>query len=210
MRIEKLHINDFRRIGAADITFNNDGGMTLLDEETGGRWTLDAIQIAAGAFLRQMPFVSGCTFRPVDGAKARLTAAFSCPLTDGPVEIRREAFTDRNGRLLTTVKDTKPMMELAERCHALRFDPGAVLPLLTFNGARRRWSWQGCIQDDVNWMEVERLVVFADAGTPDAESAVFAQWFTDLWYSMNDQLIKRFQKSILFDQVRMEIGRAHV
>ena len=32
---------------------------------------------------------------------------------------------------------------------------------------------------------------------------MFAQWFTDLWYSMNDQLIKRFQKSILFDQVRM-------
>ena len=205
MRIERLHIEGFRNIGDAEIEFNHDGdggGLTLLDETRGGRWTQDAIQIAAGPFLRQMPFTSGCTFRHVEGPQARLAATFASPLADAPMEIRREAFTDKDGRLLTTVRDALPLKELAEKLHVLRFDADAVLPLFAFHGAKRRWSLQ-YRHDETEWMRMERLAVFSDAGTPDAGSGMFAQWFTDLWYSMNDQLIKRFQKSILFDQARM-------
>ena len=205
MRIERLHIEGFRNIGDAEIEFNHDGdggGLTLLDETRGGRWTQDAIQIAAGPFLRQMPFTSGCTFRHVEGPQARLAATFASPLADAPMEIRREAFTDKDGKLLTTVRDALPLKELAEKLHVLRFDADAVLPLFAFHGAKRRWSWSGD-QSDVNLLRMERLIAFSDAGTPDADSGMFAQWFTDLWYSMNDQLIKRFQKSILFDQTRI-------
>ncbi len=205
MRIERLHIEGFRNIGDAEIEFNHDGnggGLTLLDETKGGRWTLDAIQIAAGPFLRQMPFTSGCTFRHFEGPQARLAATFASPLADAPMEIRREAFTDRDGKLLTTVRDALPLKELAEKLHVLRFDADAVLPLFAFHGAKRRWSWSGD-QGDVNLLRMERLVVFSDAGTPDAGSGMLARWFTDLWYSMNDQLIKRFQKSILFDPPRL-------
>ena len=205
MRIERLHIEGFRDIGEAEIEFNHDGnggGLTLLDETRGGRRILDAIQIAAGSFLRQMPFTSGCTFRHVEGPQARLAATFASPLADAPMEIRREAFTDRDGKLLTTVRDALPLKELAEKLHVLRFDADAVLPLFAFHGAKRRWSWSGD-QGDVNLLRMERLVVFSDAGTPDAGSGMLARWFTDLWYSMNDQLIKRFQKSILFDPPRL-------
>ena len=205
MRIERLHIEGFRNIGDAEIEFNHDGiggGLTLLDETRGGRWMQDAIQIAAGPFLRQMPFTSGCTFRHFEGPQARLAATFASPLADAPMEIRREAFTDRDGKLLTTVRDALPLKELAEKLHVLRFDANAVLPLFAFHGAKRRWSWSGD-QGDVNLLRMERLVVFLDAGTPDAGSGMLARWFTDLWYSMNDQLIKRFQKSILFDPPRL-------
>ncbi len=205
MRIERLHIEGFRNIGDAEIEFNHDGnggGLTLLDETKGGRWTLDAIQIAAGPFLRQMPFMSGCTFRHVEGPQARLAATFASPLADAPMEIRREAFTDRDGKLLTTVRDALPLKELAGKMHVLRFDADAVLPLFAFHGAGRKWSWSGG-WGDVNLLRMERLIAFSDAGTPDAGSGMFARWFTDLWYSMNDQLIKRFQKSILFDPPRL-------
>lgn len=205
MRIERLHIEGFRNIGEAEIEFNHDGnggGLTLLDETAGGRWMLDAIQIAAGPFLRQMPFTSGCTFRHFEGPQARLAAAFASPLADAPMEIRREAFTDKEGKLLTTVRDALPLKELAEKLHVLRFDADAVLPLFAFHGAKRRWSWSGD-QGDVNLLRMERLIAFSDAGTPDAGSGMLARWFTDLWYSMNDQLIKRFQKSILFDPPRL-------
>ena len=205
MRIERLHIEGFRNIGEAEIEFNHDGnggGLTLLDETAGGRWMLDAIQIAAGPFLRQMPFTSGCTFRHFEGPQARLAAAFASPLADAPMEIRREAFTDKEGKLLTTVRDALPLKELAEKLHVLRFDADAVLPLFAFHGAKRRWSWSGD-QGDVNLLRMERLIAFSDAGTPDAGSGMLARWFIDLWYSMNDQLIKRFQKSILFDPPRL-------
>ena len=205
MRIERLHIEGFRNISEAEIEFRHNGsggGMTLLDETRGGRWMQDAIQIAAGPFLRQMPFTSGCTFRHFEGPQARLAATFASPLADAPMEIRREAFTDRDGKLLTTVRDALPLKELAEKLHVLRFDADAVLPLFAFHGAKRRWLWSG-EQGDVNLLRMERLVVFSDAGTPDAGSGMLARWFTDLWYSMNDQLIKRFQKSILFDPPRL-------
>ncbi|MBR4676065.1 MAG: hypothetical protein IKP00_16530 [Victivallales bacterium] len=210
MRIERLHIEGFRNIGDAEIEFNHDGdggGLTLLDETRGGRWTQDAIQIAAGPFLRQMPFTSGCTFRHVEGPQARLAATFASPLADAPMEIRREAFTDKDGKLLTTVRDALPLKELAEKLHVLRFDADAVLPLFAFHGAKRRWSLQ-YRHDETEWMRMERLAVFSDAGTPDAGSGMFAQWFTDLWYSMNDQRLKRMQGSILLDPPRLALYEA--
>ncbi len=205
MRIERLHIEGFRNISEAEIEFRHNGsggGMTLLDETTGGRWTLDAIQIATGPFLRQMPFTLGCTFQRLDGPQPRLDASFTLKPTDAPVEVRREAFTGRNGKFLTTVKDAMPLKEYAEKCRVLRFDAEALLPLFAFNGAKRRWSWIGDSGDE-NMMQMDRLAIFSDASTQDAGTGMFGQWFIELWYSMNDQRVKRSQRSLLFDSPRL-------
>ena len=205
MRIERLRLTGFRGVNETEIKFSE--GLTLLRETDGGRSVLDAVLIAAGAFLRQMPFCDGCTFRHIDGEGAGLDAVFT-DQDDSRMEISRRAFIASDGRLKTTTRDAAALRELAMKCRRLQYDKSAVLPLVAFNGARRRWGWR-CGVGETNWMRMDRLSVFSDACHPDVGVGMFAQWFVDLWYSMNDQRLKRMQGSILLDPPRLALYEAH-
>ena len=205
MRIERLRLTGFRGANETEIKFSE--GLTLLKETDGGRSVLDAVLIAAGAFLRQMPFCDGCTFRHIDGEGAGLDAVFAGQ-GDSRMGISRRAFIASDGRLKTTTRDAAALRELAMKCRRLQYDKSAVLPLVAFNGARRRWGWR-CGVGETNWMRMDRLSVFSDACHPDVGVGMFAQWFVDLWYSMNDQRLKRMQGSILLDPPRLALYEAH-
>ena len=200
MRLDRLHIMEFQGIHESEKEFP--GQMTVIDEAGGGRRWLDAVQIAAGTFLNQMPCCAKCGFHRADGPDAELTAAFTIPAMESPVEIRRKAFSDKEGALRTTVKDAAILKEHALRCRRGEYDESAVLPLFAFNDAERQWGWE-TMQGDENWMRMTRLAVYSDGSFPDAPVRMFAQWFTDLWYSMNDQRIKKAKGSILYDSRRL-------
>ena len=204
MRIERLRLTGFRGANETEIKFRE--GLTLLRETDGGRSVLDAVLIAAGAFLRQMPFCDGCTFRHIDGEGAGLDAVFA-DQDDSRMEISRRAFIASDGRLKTTTRDAAALRELAMKCRRLQYDKSAVLPLVAFNGARRRWGWR-CGVGETNWMRMDRLSVFSDACHPDVGVGMFAQWFVDLWYSMNDQRLKKMKGSILLDPPRLALYEA--
>ncbi len=205
MRIERLRLTGFRGANETEIKFSE--GLTLLKETDGGRSVLDAVLIAAGTFLRQMPFCEGCTFRHIDGESTGLDAVFAGQ-GDSRMGISRRAFIASDGRLKTTTRDAAALRELAMKCRRLQYDKSAVLPLVAFNGARRRWGWR-CGVGETNWMRMDRLSVFSDACHPDVGVGMFAQWFVDLWYSMNDQRLKRMQGSILLDPPRLALYEAH-
>ena len=139
MRIERLRLTGFRGANETEIKFSE--GLTLLKETDGGRSVLDAVLIAAGTFLRQMPFCEGCTFRHIDGESAGLDAVFAGQ-GDSRMGISRRAFIASDGRLKTTTRDAAALRELAMKCRYMQYDKLAVLPLVVFNGARRRWGWR--------------------------------------------------------------------
>ena len=204
MRIERLRLTGFRGANETEIKFSE--GRTLLKETDGGRSVLDAVLIAAGTFLRQMPFCEGCTFRHIDGEGAGLDAVFA-EQEDSRMEISRRAFIASDGRLKTTTRDAAALRELAMKCRYMQYDKLAVLPLVAFNGARRRWGWR-CGVGETNWMRMDRLSVFSDACNPDVGVGMFAQWFVDLWYSMNDQRLKKMKGSVLLDPPRLALYEA--
>ena len=203
MRIEKLHIDRFRGIADAEIKFEDNvagGGMTLLDANC-GRTVLDAVQIAAGTFLRWMPFVDGCNFTQGDGESPCLSATFTDPEAAGPMEISRRGFFASDGRFLTTVRDAVPLKKFADDCRKRRlYNYTDVLPLFVFNGACRSWDWRCRWNFHESWLKKEdRLCVFADSGRPDDSSELFARWFTDMWLAMKDQLLKKIYGRFTFN-----------
>ena len=222
MKIQTLHLKNFRCFEDFTIEFNtgddNHGGLTVLVAKNGEGKTaiLDAVNIALGMFFRKMPNSKGNIFikrdlRYIDDLNAMhengytaLQAKFYDESSSKALDVKREAFFDKNGKVRTTVKDGKDLEDFAQQCLKCRYENVSTLPLFAYYGDSRLWLDHEKKEDVFEKQTQDRALGYAGANNSKGGFGLFFDWYVDLSRSLNDQHIKKLKEQPSFNNTVFE------
>jgi predicted ATP-binding protein involved in virulence len=208
MRIDKIHIRNFK--GFKDQTFEFKEQFTVFigDNAKGKTSVLDALAIAAGSFFLG---IDGIVARTIEDREIRLITIDGQPKPQKPVTIEANGHIDNKAiywkreiiKQKTTHKDAKAISSIAaQKLNDSRKQSGILFPIIAYYGTGRLWAEH----EKVSFQRQGEGVIMAYINSLSAKSSnkEFLSWIktqedtiTKFAQPLDNAHLKAFKQAIL-------------
>jgi len=220
LRIQELHLRDYRCFSALDIDFHPRLTAIVAANGAGKTSVLDAVAVALGTYVGAFSEGKGPGFVPGDIRQSRVRDTQNLEMEYAPQGVALEAVGIVPGNIMqrddskpvrwkrtlsgptkakTTVKDAKILTDYGKNLQeAVRtFGNSVVLPLLAYYGTGRLWQQKKLTENKLP--RSSRTIGYTDCLDPASSYKSFVAWFRYWNLNAKESRIKA-----------MEQGLAHV
>jgi predicted ATP-binding protein involved in virulence len=183
MRINKIHLKNFKGFDDKEFRFNPQFNVLIGDNGTGKTAILDALAVSVGSYLLGIEQAQARSILKEDIRRKDVGDSLEPQLpvivsSEGEIDDRKinwqRGKTNFKGR--TTIKEAKELIEIA-KFHTQQVSDGkpVVLPVICYHGAGRLWKER---RQTINTRpKASRLSGYLNSLKPVSSSKIFSEWF---------------------------------